>query len=46
MTPSTSQAVAKLNDVGKTAIPAGTLDKPVALDQREWDFIRRHPPRQ
>jgi HD-GYP domain-containing protein (c-di-GMP phosphodiesterase class II) len=34
---------AQLHDVGKTAIPAGILDKPVALDKREWDFMHRHP---
>jgi HD-GYP domain-containing protein (c-di-GMP phosphodiesterase class II) len=34
---------AKLHDIGKTAIPAAILDKPGPLDQREWEFIRRHP---
>ena len=34
---------ARLHDVGKTAIPAAVLDKPGALDEAEWEFIRRHP---
>jgi diguanylate cyclase (GGDEF)-like protein len=34
---------AKLHDVGKTAIPASILDKPGPLDEREWEFMRRHP---
>jgi two-component system cell cycle response regulator len=34
---------ARLHDVGKTAIPAAILDKPGPLDEREWEFIRRHP---
>ena len=34
---------AKLHDVGKTAIPAAILDKPGPLDDREWEFMRRHP---
>ena len=34
---------AKLHDIGKTAIPAAILDKPGPLDEREWEFIRRHP---
>jgi diguanylate cyclase (GGDEF)-like protein len=34
---------AKLHDVGKTAIPAAILDKPGPLDEREWEFMRRHP---
>jgi diguanylate cyclase (GGDEF)-like protein len=34
---------AKLHDVGKTAIPAAILDKPGPLDEREWEFVRRHP---
>lgn len=32
-----------LHDVGKTAIPAEILDKPGPLDEREWEFMRRHP---
>lgn len=34
---------ARLHDVGKTAIPAAILDKPGPLDEREWEFMRRHP---
>jgi diguanylate cyclase (GGDEF)-like protein len=33
---------AQLHDVGKVAIPDAILQKPGALDQAEWDFIRRH----
>jgi diguanylate cyclase (GGDEF)-like protein len=34
---------ATLHDVGKTAIPASILAKPGPLDEREWEFVRRHP---
>jgi two-component system cell cycle response regulator len=34
---------AKLHDIGKTAIPAAILDKPGPLDEREWEFMHRHP---
>jgi diguanylate cyclase (GGDEF)-like protein len=34
---------ARLHDVGKTAIPAAILNKPAALDEQEWEFMRRHP---
>jgi diguanylate cyclase (GGDEF)-like protein len=34
---------AKLHDIGKTAIPAAILDKRGPLDEREWEFIHRHP---
>jgi diguanylate cyclase (GGDEF)-like protein len=34
---------AQLHDIGKTAIPLTILDKPGPLDEREWEFIRRHP---
>ena len=34
---------ATLHDIGKTAIPAAILDKPGPLDEREWEFVRRHP---
>lgn len=27
----------------KTAIPAAILDKTGPLDEREWEFVRRHP---
>ncbi len=33
---------AALHDVGKMAIPDAILDKPAALDESEWAFIRRH----
>jgi two-component system cell cycle response regulator len=33
---------AALHDVGKMAIPDAILDKPAALDDDEWQFIRRH----
>jgi len=34
---------AELHDVGKFAIPDAILDKQAALDDQEWEFIRRHP---
>jgi diguanylate cyclase (GGDEF)-like protein len=34
---------ARLHDIGKTAIPAAILDKPGPLNEREWEFMRRHP---
>jgi len=34
---------ARLHDVGKTAIPAGILNKPGPLDEGEWEFMHRHP---
>jgi diguanylate cyclase (GGDEF)-like protein len=34
---------ARLHDIGKTAIPAAILEKPGPLDEREWEFVRRHP---
>ena len=34
---------ARLHDVGKTAIPAAILDKPGPLNEREWEFVHRHP---
>jgi diguanylate cyclase (GGDEF)-like protein len=33
---------AALHDVGKMAIPDAILDKPGALEEAEWEFIRRH----
>jgi two-component system, cell cycle response regulator len=33
---------ADLHDVGKMAIPSAILDKPGALDEKEWAFMRRH----
>lgn len=35
---------ALLHDVGKLMVPAEVLRKPTALDDGEWDLIRRHPP--
>ena len=37
-----TRLAAELHDVGKAAIPDAILDKPAALDDREWDFVRRH----
>jgi HD-GYP domain-containing protein (c-di-GMP phosphodiesterase class II) len=34
---------AQLHDVGKLLVPAAILDKPGALDEREWQAVRRHP---
>jgi diguanylate cyclase (GGDEF)-like protein len=33
---------AALHDVGKVAIPDAILDKPAALDETEWEFMRTH----
>jgi diguanylate cyclase (GGDEF)-like protein/PAS domain S-box-containing protein len=33
---------AALHDVGKVAIPDAILDKPAALDDAEWTFMRTH----
>ena len=33
---------AELHDVGKLAIPDAVLQKPAALDEEEWNFIRQH----
>jgi diguanylate cyclase (GGDEF)-like protein len=33
---------AELHDIGKTALPDAILNKPAALDEQEWDFMRRH----
>jgi HD-GYP domain-containing protein (c-di-GMP phosphodiesterase class II) len=33
---------AALHDVGKVAIPDAIIDKPAALDDEEWAFMRRH----
>ena len=37
-----TQLAAHLHDVGKAAIPDAILDKPGALDLKEWDFMTRH----
>ncbi len=37
-----TQLAAHLHDVGKAAIPDAILDKPGALDVKEWDFMTRH----
>ncbi len=34
---------AMLHDVGKVAIPDAILTKPGPLDEREWQYMRRHP---
>jgi putative two-component system response regulator len=34
---------APMHDVGKIGIPDRILQKPGALDQREWEVMRRHP---
>jgi HD-GYP domain-containing protein (c-di-GMP phosphodiesterase class II) len=34
---------AYLHDVGKIGVPDHILNKPGALDQDEWDWIREHP---
>jgi diguanylate cyclase (GGDEF)-like protein len=33
---------AELHDVGKVGIPDAILDKPGALDEGEWEFMRQH----
>ena len=33
---------AELHDVGKVAVPDAILDKPAALDEREWASMREH----
>jgi two-component system, cell cycle response regulator len=33
---------AELHDVGKMAVPDAILDKPGPLDDKEWEFMRRH----
>ncbi len=35
--------VALLHDIGKIGIPNEILDKPSALDDAEWEVMRRHP---
>lgn len=32
-----------LHDIGKIGIPDAILNKPSALDQREWEIMRSHP---
>jgi two-component system cell cycle response regulator len=36
------RSAAELHDVGKVAIPDDILEKPSALDEDEWKFMRRH----
>ena len=40
----TDEAVraAELHDVGKVGIPDAILNKPAALDEGEWEFMRQH----
>jgi diguanylate cyclase (GGDEF)-like protein len=33
---------AELHDIGKAAVPDAILNKPTALDEDEWNFMRRH----
>jgi diguanylate cyclase (GGDEF)-like protein len=33
---------AELHDIGKVGVPDAILDKPAALDEVEWEFIRQH----
>jgi two-component system cell cycle response regulator len=33
---------AELHDIGKAAVPDAILNKPGPLNDREWDFMRRH----
>ena len=33
---------AELHDIGKVAVPDAILNKPGPLDEREWEFVRRH----
>jgi HD-GYP domain-containing protein (c-di-GMP phosphodiesterase class II) len=35
--------VALVHDLGKLAVPNSVLEKPTALDDREWAVIRTHP---
>jgi HD-GYP domain-containing protein (c-di-GMP phosphodiesterase class II) len=32
-----------LHDVGKLAVPISVLNKPGALDEEEWELMRKHP---
>jgi diguanylate cyclase (GGDEF)-like protein/putative nucleotidyltransferase with HDIG domain len=36
------QHAAQLHDIGKIAIPDEIIDKPAALDETEWAFMRQH----
>lgn len=33
----------ELHDVGKIAVPDAILEKPGALDDDEWEYVRQHP---
>ncbi|TDO95243.1 PAS domain S-box-containing protein/diguanylate cyclase (GGDEF)-like protein [Halanaerobium saccharolyticum] len=37
--------LATLHDIGKTSIPASTLNKPGKLNDKEWEMIKGHPSR-
>ncbi len=34
---------AVVHDIGKVGLPADVLQKPRALDEREWELVRQHP---
>ena len=36
------QHAARLHDIGKLAVPEAILNKPAALNEEEWAFMRRH----
>jgi diguanylate cyclase (GGDEF)-like protein len=36
------ELAAELHDIGKAAIPDTILNKPGALNEAEWEFVRRH----
>ena len=38
----TVRIAAELHDIGKVAIPEKILAKPGPLDEREWEYMRRH----
>lgn len=34
---------ALLHDIGKIGVPESVLNKPASLDEKEWEFIKKHP---
>ncbi len=36
------ERAAELHDIGKAAVPDAILNKPGPLNEREWEFMRRH----